>query len=481
MSGEVFAPRSYGQHQAPMTRAGVAVATPDGGHFIDIGILEGANWWWNPETKILSVSLVAGASGGVAPATKITSGLLREDGKEIAGDLAEILRVIQSAPKAGPARSLTKDEAAANAKAAPTGVAAIIGNVLVLTPEGLANLEGVLTSGGRPRSELDRDAQQGKVPAAIDVRARFASWRASPAKGSHDLSMPILFGAGMDNPIQPLLPADATSSLPMTSDPSVEGDRFEDGVTRPKFPIPAGPNTTRGSIRLFGRMIAFDMSTGTDLDQRAARDLDPESYQERARWVPAVELDPEEVWGDDEPPPRKPPPGGDPEPPPPEKPPEKDPHEGEGPDAEEGPDPKNPQERNLTAPATLGIVGSGGAIVLPDPEVNTIGSNTEAFTTETGNATDPHAGGVSIADEDEEDALTAGGVSTAPLTAKCPLEGFTPNPDLEEWLDGMGEEGETGDFTPNPDLEGEVADPSNDDPSGSISPPFPVFGPGGAG
>jgi hypothetical protein len=220
----------------------------------------------------------------------------------------------------------------------------------------------------------------------------------------------------------------------MTGNPPADGDRFEDPPAVPRYPIPLGPNTSVGSIELWGRLAPFDMGTGDHLDPKT-HELDPESYQERARWAVLVELDPERVCGDDEPPPDPkrddPPPFPPPDPPPEEKDPEEDPHAGDPTDPEdEGPNPRNPQERNVAAPAIALPEGFTG-IALPETS-SPLAIGTQAFTTETGAAKSPHPTTISIAEEDEEDAANGGSPSSVPLTATCPLEDlpFFPLPDV---------------------------------------------------
>lgn len=165
--------------------------------------LQALNIHYDPETRTLSIQLVGGGLGAVAAPTRVAADVVTADGlRTVAGTLDQILRVIARAPlpqegtqtrggPAGAARGQAQDSE-------PSGVVAIEGASLVATPEGLGRIDAMVTSGGKPRTENDRDGQDGKVPAGIPTGARVASWREETAEKGW--SFPIRYALLADNP-----------------------------------------------------------------------------------------------------------------------------------------------------------------------------------------------------------------------------------------------------------------------------------------
>lgn len=186
-----------GRTLLPVKAGHVIGETPDGGWLMDIGTFEQLNWWWRSEEGMMSLALITHQTRGSREArpTPLTGGQRRLDGLEVAGDLSQLLAVVKRSKKGPAGETSTRDEATdppVDATTPTTGMAALVGTLVVLTPEGLGRLQDVLTSGGKPRSEFDRAGQDGEVPAGVLVGARFASWRAEGIQNGW--AFPIRFG-----------------------------------------------------------------------------------------------------------------------------------------------------------------------------------------------------------------------------------------------------------------------------------------------
>jgi hypothetical protein len=143
---------------------------------------------FDEQTDTLAPQLVA----GISP-TKITNGEYAPDGRLVAGDVAELVRVVRRTIDA-PQGTVTPGELQALESGRPTGVATIRGGALLDTPEGLARLDGFLAAGAPPRSEFDSEGQRGLVPSAGTTDGLFTNVRV--AGGNKALSMPVRFDGG---------------------------------------------------------------------------------------------------------------------------------------------------------------------------------------------------------------------------------------------------------------------------------------------
>lgn len=184
----VFVPTSVGGRQVVPTRMGVLVrTTPEGAFIVREGYPEQLNWEWSEKDETLSLQLLCG------PGVRSTKVML--DGITSAA-LNRVLRVIRRAPPSKPSDKTFTRAQSGSAPELP-GVLALLGSSLLDTPEGLARLDGFLTSGGMPRSEDAPDGQAGNVPLAARTGGRFASWSGD---NSGSLSMPIRFEASAPKP-----------------------------------------------------------------------------------------------------------------------------------------------------------------------------------------------------------------------------------------------------------------------------------------
>jgi hypothetical protein len=321
---------------------------------------------FDEQTDTLAPQLVA----GINP-TKITNGEYAPDGRLVAGDVAELVRVIPKAPTT-PEGTATREELDAYLfGGGPTGVAAVRGDAKLATPEGLARLDGFLTSGGYTRSELDVAGQRGRVPAAADILfGRFSDWRGLK---NIALSMPLRSGRF----------SDAT------------GSRAADATAMASTPE---------RIIVWGYLAPFDEERRTALDSKLYG-TDPDLYQRFARWAPFVEIDPDKLIGKPDPPPED----GDPKPPEPQPPPGGGGGGGED-DEEEEPE-TDPQQERIGA----AYVTPGSGVGLDDDEDDPLEvPSGGAVTTDTiddgdGIAISPVKDGILVVDGGEEDQIDLGG------------------------------------------------------------------------
>lgn len=311
-----------------------------------------------------------------------------------AGHLEQLLRVVALVGNAGAG---TQVRQLLGLEPDPSGLLALRGDGRILTLDGLVTFDGWLSSHLHPSSEYDSDGQAGADTGAIATLANFSSWRALGL--GFGLSMPIRFrqdtGGGA-------LGGNATAN-----------------------------RNTRDKVRVWGVLAPHD-SRRDDYADPSNLGKDPRTYTPYLTHAPLIEIDLDEIIGDDEPPPKKrkphgdpPPPGGDPE------------DEEEGQDDTEPPDPPQPPP-NPQDPAIFADPSAGGVpqedFLVGQPSVGTVSSpTTEAFVTETGNAVNPHPISWSPDDEDLEDFVAGGTPSSgAPTSAPCPLEPLPPDPSSEE-------------------------------------------------
>jgi len=270
------------------------------------------NWEWS--ARMLGLQLLAGPS---VRSTRVTSGdLYDKEGRPVAGHLEQLLRVVRLISPAGVAdlKGNTRVRIA-GFRPDPTGLLSLRGDGLVLTLQGLARLDGVLTSAYLPRSEFDEEGQLGLVPAAVHTTAHFADWSRVGVATDSGLSMPLRFMNLVGGRTKS---GDATGVL---------GD--------PRHKV------------LFGSLVPYDSETRTLLSAEALL-KDPRTYGagRSVFWAPFFVVNPDELLGDDEPPP-PPPPEPPPEPPkpPPRNPPPFVPGGGGGGDKDDKDEEKDEEEQ----------------------------------------------------------------------------------------------------------------------------------------
>lgn len=140
---------------------------------------------WELWREVLGLQMLCGPR---VRSTRVTSGDQTSRSREVAGHLEQLLRVIALVDATAGSQVIVP-----GLERDPTGLLALRGDVLLaLAGEGLARLDGVLTTGGYRRSEFAPDGQAREVPAAIDYLARFASWR---LEGDLGWAMPLRIGA----------------------------------------------------------------------------------------------------------------------------------------------------------------------------------------------------------------------------------------------------------------------------------------------
>ena len=311
--GLIFVPRGAGGALG-LTRAGILVGSGPMGEGLTVdGWLHPLNWEWDQRTRLLAAQLLCGDG---LRSTRVTSGevLAHPRGSltvEVAGHLAQLLRVV---PRLAEVLSGTTQEHGETTQIDPSGLLVLAGGGLVLTTEGLGRLDGVLTTGSRPRSSVDPEGQAGHVDAAIWTDARFASWRRTqrhlagltvdgaipPAERLRGMSLPILFNEA-PNRRDFLEPASILVPGGQAEEPGQETEA--EALARSG----AIPGLRGRGFRLIGCLAPVDQATG-EVYGALERDQDPEQYErdhlaQRIRWGVVVDVDGRVLLGDDDAPP----------------------------------------------------------------------------------------------------------------------------------------------------------------------------------
>ena len=227
----VFAPRAAGPFGEGATRMGYVISRDEAGLYIVQELRPNQlNWERDEETGTMSVQLLAAESAtnpGTVRSTRITSGQPLEShpsykgALEVEGQTSDFIRVIgieEVPPGQDPSKTLTPEEAASaqtpteirriveeivfarvnpgqtreRAGATPDalfaisrrgtpGLAVLVSVVpdqgLLLTTEGMSNLNSILTYASLQASEFDFRGRVGRVPLAMRVNTRFASYQ----------------------------------------------------------------------------------------------------------------------------------------------------------------------------------------------------------------------------------------------------------------------------------------------------------------
>jgi hypothetical protein len=397
---------------------GQATVGLDTGAGVRLGSVDPVTHDFDPQSATIAPQLIAGRMAGREP-TKITSGEWAPDGRLVAGDVAEFVRVVRRMD-ASSQGTVTPEQAAALRGNGPTGVATIRGRALLNTEMGLGYVEGFLVAGGYQRTELDPEGQHGKIPAAADAwRGRFSTFPGEGYKAG--LSMPVRFdyptalqdrtrnffqyfsddGSGdgpgvvreFDRATNAVVGETRVSRRPAEAGGTFESPKATDVTARPD---------AKDAVEVWGILAPYDETTRTHLD-RTFRDKDPEGYQGFARHAPYFQIDVDKMLG--KPPPDPPPPeDGDPKPPEPQPPP------GGGGGGEPPKPPEvNPQEqRNRNSFALPGADPTENLIAQPETEQPT----TEAIDDGAGNDVSPIKDGIDRTDGGEEDEEDAGGAGS---------------------------------------------------------------------